>query len=461
MANNTHERKLGVLEKYQVSKQLTKAYGTVNLMAELQHDPRSDNTEQFYLDKFYAALKKLVDDHPQLCLAVVEEDQSSAHFIHLTSFDLTQVVHFVEERYWETRADLLAEECRVEIDLKNTDLPVWRLRISSHPERPDECGVTLAMHHVGGDGMTLSIFWQELLRHINAEPSVPRTTYMIERPAKPVPPPYEARNPPTANFLDVIPLLCKQAMKKLPLVGDLFQNKGWAGDFPAVADEAHHTVVRLAQVGGATWETLSRKAKQQQVSVHAVVYTALLLGWSDVYPDESVVELSTLINCRSLCQPPVPKNELGNFVGAYARSWERPFPDFWVLTRTYHKALQRNKAVAAKQSTMLKFLQDYPKSYKEMWYQKRRENSLGRTGGMELSDLGRFVVDQDTWRLKSIWFCQSAHTFSTVIGANTITANGNMYATISWQKGSVDENKAEMVADKFVERLHEAAKTVN
>ncbi|KAF7727579.1 hypothetical protein EC973_007340 [Apophysomyces ossiformis] len=461
MSNYTRQRKLGILEKYQVSKQLNNAYGNVVVMGMLQHESRPDGGKEFYLDKFYAALSKLIRDHPQLCLAVAEEDQPSAHFVHLTSFDFAEVLHLVEEPYWETQTDVLADECRIEFDLKNTTLPLWRLRVSFHPERPEECAVTLAIHHTMGDGMSLSIFWHEFLLHINTVEAVPRTTYVLERQAEAVPPPMEDRNPPTANVLDVLGTVLAGRLKALPVIGRLFGPTSWAGEFPAAENEMHHTVVRLAQVDGDAWAKLTQIAKQRKLSAHAVLYAALLLAWTDIYPDQKALDISTPINCRALCQPPVPKNELGNFVGVYERLWKRPFPEFWSLAEIYHKALQRSKPTATKKSTMLKFLPKYPESYNNMWYDKRKGFPMGRSGGLELSDLGRFECHEGDWQLKSIWFCQSSHTYTTAIGANTITANGSMYATIVWQKDSLDETKAEKFVSRFAQRLIAEADNAN
>ncbi|CAO3599981.1 unnamed protein product [Absidia cylindrospora] len=130
-------------------------------------------------------------------------------------------------------------------------------------------------------------------------------------------------------------------------------------------------------------------------------------------------------------------------------------PLLWRLAVHYHAALQSNKSRVAVGGQFLGLL-DYPKGYVGYWHDKRKKNRMGREGGLEHSDLGRFHSadgENATWLLDGLWFAQSAQIYTTALGLNTITVKDVVYASFGCQRGSLDESKVTKVMDRFVDIL--------
>ncbi|KAI9011860.1 alcohol acetyltransferase [Phycomyces nitens] len=460
---HTPDRKLGLLEKYQVSKHLVKCYGSVNITLDLHHSPRPANdssTRQFYTEKLYPVLAQLIKDHPLLSVAVKDSDKSFAHFIRLESVNLEKLILFQQVRFWEERDQIIAKESRHEFDL-DAELPLWHLLVCTHPDRLDQCSITLTLQHVISDGGSLVIFSKAFLGYLNGpelSPS-PTTTITVDS-SKPLPVPMNERSPPVPGFLDICQLVYGESIKILPTSLRKYLDPSmmvWRGDYPAPPDVVHNTVVRTMECGGPVWAAIVKKSKENGVSVHAILYATAVIAWSKLYPACSL-ETFTPTNCRLLCKD-TSLDEMGNFVGTFGNllSAEQMAMDPWTLAKSYHKKLQANKTNSAKQAALLKYLEKFPQDYCLFWQKKREANDMGREGGFELSDLGRAVLPSGSWTAEKVWFCQSAQTFTTGIGLNTITFDGTVHATIGWQAGALDESKADRLGLMWSSELQNCA----
>ncbi|KAL0142079.1 alcohol acetyltransferase-domain-containing protein [Mucor lusitanicus] len=435
-------RPLGLLEKYQLSKQLTKAYGNITLTAELEHpalyhDTMSPNDQEtLYQHSFAPALTRLLQAHPHLSLTVRDKTESTAHFVQLDTINLADNVQLTNITSLQ---DLIAEQTGAEFDV-DTLLPLWRIKIM--PQTATRCIVVLAELNAKQEAVGKE---EDLVIHIK-EATVPL--------------PYEASGAPSLSLAwDVVPVLCHSLIPKLLPTAiaryvDPVSYDGWKGDFAAIDGEAHNTDVRLITVPCDMWKPIMNECKRQGISVHAIVFMALMLAWTRLYPDQTT-EASTPINCRGLCNPPVPNNQIGNFVGAYTSMWtgKQLQQDAWLLAKKYHNDLNKSKVDGAKQPLFLKYLPEFPASYCDFWYDKRKNSAMGRAGGIELSDLGRFACppQQDTaWRVKQMFFCQSAQTFTNAFHLNSVTTNDTLFCTLSWQKGSLDAAKINKFHDTFI-----------
>ncbi|ORY93341.1 hypothetical protein BCR43DRAFT_408466, partial [Syncephalastrum racemosum] len=277
---------------------------------------------------------------------------------------------------------------------------------------------------------SLSTFWQELLKNLNGEATQGDHPEVMS-------PAFEKRNGPKMSVLDIVSLF-RQVLHKKLLPASWQGPITWAGDAPAT-DASHDTQVKMAKLQGEAWAKVCSRAKEHGVTPHAALMTGLLKAWAEVYQDEPALESATPINCRHMCDPPVPNNEMGNFVGSYNPTWRRKEiekTEFWTFAQRYQVQLRANKRESAKQVFQLDFLKPYPEAYCDFWKDKRK-NRMGRTGGLELSDLGRInLPTQDKpWTIREIYFCQSAQTCTTALGVNTATAADAMHATFCWQRG--------------------------
>ncbi|CAO3588238.1 unnamed protein product [Absidia cylindrospora] len=466
------QRPLGMFEKNQIAKQLTKGYASVTLTAELQHPPRPTNTTMtnFYKQHLQLALLPFIQKHPMLCLSLLSADKTTARFVQLVRLQLDDLVIVTDQdRFWdqETQERIVTEECQHEFNLFALK-PLWRLRVSCHADITDRCSITLSVQHVISDGLSTATLWKDILQFMNKNSNNSgdgdmdsidkvdgdtKSVFFDTSDDCQVPLPIEDRNGPKDTTITS---------------SDAMPADGWEGDFPAPEGETLDTVLHLAKVGDKAWSSLLRKAKMNGVSVHAVVYAAYLLSWMSVYPNQSV-KTATAINCRMYCQPPIPDDELGIFFGRYECGWPLEKLDllmnnnntgtstFWNLATIYHNLIQENKLLTCQRSLLMgDSLPTYPDAYCDVWYNARKNFKMGRSGGLNISDLGRFNYsngDDDLWKLDHLWFAQSAHIYATILAVNVVTANGTMHAAITWQRGSVSENKALRFIDLFISRL--------
>ncbi|KAI7899356.1 alcohol acetyltransferase [Cokeromyces recurvatus] len=463
------ERPLGLLEKYQLSKHLTNAYGNITLTLYLEHAPiQADQEELFYRQSFYPVLTQLIKRHPNLSIIVRDKLQKTAHFVQLSTIDLSKIVKVVNSS--DSLTDLIRQETSLEFNLDDM-LPLWRLTIV--PQTLTGCNVIFTAHHIIADGMSLTIFWNECLKALNENTlsSITTTTTIdtiIKVQQHAIAPPYELSGAPTLSLVwDVVPVLCKNFLPKMlpsPLahwIDPLVDGTSWSGDFAAVEGEGHKTKIQLISVPPTVWKPILDKAKEEQgVSGHAILFICLLIAWAKLYPNEKT-EASTPINCRGLCNPPVPNSQIGNFVGGYTTIWTSKqllTQSPWKLAKEYSQGLCQNKVNAAKQALFLSYLPQFPESFCDFWYDKRKYTNLGRSGGVEVSDLGRFIMntheEEDGWKLKDIYFCQSAQIFTNALTFNTVSANNGLSCTLSWQKGSLDETKLDQFQNVFLDILN-------
>ncbi|KAI8970069.1 hypothetical protein BDF20DRAFT_889142 [Mycotypha africana] len=500
-SNKVHfyqQRRFGLLEKYQLSKHLTHAYGNITLTAHLKHrnmlsdqgEPTYERYKEHYLNYLQTGLAQLIGKHPMLSLVVREKDRDTVHFAQLSQINLEEVItiDLQHRNLQDNIQQVIQQETDREFDLDSMQLPLWRLRIVVGLDittTTEECLLVLTMHHVIGDGMSLTIFMKELLSCISTSRSFDdnnNSSRIVNiNKIDHVPPPYELAGAPSLSILwDIMPVLYQNLMPKvLPTNLARYLNplsyESWKGDFPAVKEEPHHTVVQLFNVPAEVWKPTIQEAKKRGISAHAILYTCYLKTWSAIYADDdncNITEVCTPINCRSICKPSVPKDWIGNYVSSYTSIWKKKEDnkaDIWERAKQYYQDLHKNMHSSAKQTLFLKFLPEFPDSYCEFWYDKRRNSSFGRTGGLELSDLGKLVLltdqrrDEDnedeasnaleTVEVKHVYFCQSAQIFTNVISLNSISLNDQLYCTLSYQKGSVKQDKINHFNSVFVDIL--------
>ncbi|KAI7874733.1 hypothetical protein K492DRAFT_174130 [Lichtheimia hyalospora FSU 10163] len=451
-------RALGLLEKYQVSKLLTRCYGSITLTAVLEHDAPSGDIRQFYLSWLYPALLRLVAKHPLLTAVVQDADKETAHFITVSDFSLESIVTFDELEYWKPneQAKRLAEQCDKTFDYDNHSVPLWRLHIDTHSDRPKECSITFAVQHVIADGKSLTIFWQDLLEYLydgNNETSVSPPFLFQANKEKAIQPAYEDRGAPRLSIMDKLHLLAGHMLPSL--FGDT--RDVWRGDRPLVKDRAkarHDTVVQVVRIDPAIWNKICATAKRHGITPHAAIMTSIMLTFAKLYPEEPAVKSSTPVNCRGLINPCIPHDEIGNFVGSYSRHWTssemKDITSFWNVAKTYHQGLQANKLEAAKQVFQLEFLSSFPKDYCEtLCYEKWEKYApMGREGGIELSDLGRCSA-----KARELYFCQTVNIFTLAINVNTVSTLDAMHATIAYQKDTLDESKMDQFGATLMNTL--------
>ncbi|KAI9281629.1 alcohol acetyltransferase [Sporodiniella umbellata] len=453
MENIKEGRRIGVLEKYQSTKQLVRSYGNVCFTAELRHPECVIDAAQFYQERLRTPLRKMIERHSSLSWVLREIDTPNVCFKRLKTVDLTQVVEVAPIQNTSVNS-LTQEQCTIEFDF-DSELPLWRLKIV--PVSPTTCLAAFSLNHVIGDGSTLKIFWTELLHELQTEHKVNEESFIVQTPENLKPDlTYEDSGCPKISFLsDVLPKIIKSSVPKFLTNA----HHGWAGDFPAVEGEPHSTEVLSNKIDSLTWGRIMKESKNRQISGHAVVYALFVLAWATLYNNHSV-SVGTPINCRPLCNPPLSANQMGNYVGQYDCYWKKGYiqkilknKSLWDFAKKYNDNLQKGgKLKGAKAALILKFLK-YPEQYLE-FFKDKRKYPMKRGGGLELSDIGKVSISGDSWEIESLYFCQSAHTYGTAFGMNSTCLNGILFYTLCWQKGSLDQEKIDLFNKIFNDLLN-------
>ncbi|PHZ11677.1 uncharacterized protein RHIMIDRAFT_244159 [Rhizopus microsporus ATCC 52813] len=465
MTTTRQARPLGLLEKYQLSKHLLNAYGSVVFSAELEHPIREvqEDMKQFYVAWFLPALKKLIEKHSALSLVVRDAYTSNPRLEILNSINLSDVLEISFED--STIEKLTQEQCSRDFDL-NALTPLWQLKVV--PLSQSRCLAALALNHIIGDGNSLRVFWMELLEALESHDQgkgvnnqIIQTPEHLEAPLT-----LESCGLPSPSVLtDALPVLAKGYLESVShtLLGDT----EWRGDFPAVDGEAHNTEIKMNKISREKWKKILAEAKKRQISGHAILQTLHALVWATLYSDSkwTTICMHTPINCRPLCDPPIPQTQMGNFVGSYESQWSLKHLGraiavdddklVWSMAKKYYDNLQKNKMNSVKLSLLLSYLPEFPTSYCDFWTSKRKY-AMKRKGGIEHSDLGKMEWTGTRWRLVSMYFCQSAHTYSCALEIQSICLNGELYYTLSWQKNALDKDKIDAfnrVLDHLVDKI--------
>jgi NRPS condensation-like uncharacterized protein len=452
------DRPLGLLEKYQLSKELTKAYGTINITAHCYHPTRdsSNDLELFYASWLHQALTRLIIDHPMLSAIVRDKTDNSVHWAQLSHINLADIVTILPTASVSTE-ELIQKQTSTEFDL-DSELPLWRLTILPDASLT-QCWLTITVHHVIADGMSLTILLKHLIGELNhTKPTSNNPAGVVVPQTNPLPAAYENCGAPTLSIVwDVLPVLCRSLIPKvlptnLAAWMDPLTLKGWQGDYAAIDGESHNTCLQLIKVASSTWKPLMMECKKRGVSPHALVFVAMVKAWARLYGNHTT-EVATPVNCRGLCHPLVGADQIGNYTGAYTSAWtsDASTQDTWAMAAIYAQGLKNHKIDAAKKALLLQYLPNFPAAYCDFWYGKRKSSRMGRTGGLELSDLGRLVIDQGAWgTIEEVYFCQSAQVFTVALGVNAVTVEGALCCTVNWQKGSLDDCKISKYRDHFV-----------
>ncbi|KAJ8662208.1 hypothetical protein O0I10_001901 [Lichtheimia ornata] len=445
----TEQRPLGLLEKYQISKLITKCYGSVTGTALLRHNSPAPATDKeaiktFYLNRLYPAVSRLVQKHPQLTMIVLDADKPTARFATLSSFNLAAMVNVNSNvKFWEQAVidDIISTEVDKEFGTTFQNGPLWSLGIDTHPERPHECAISFTLHHVIGDGKSIMLFWKELLEQLKDGEMVDSSNgYQIDiMELHVIKPPQEHRNPVMPNEI------------KLPGTKE-DELAMWQGDYEAIRDKTaqkHDTAVRTVVVDGEHWPKIVKKCKQHGVTPHAALMVACALAFAELYPDR-VVRTMTPVNTRPLCDPPVPEDEMGNFFGNFFRFWRPGFSNgksFWELAIEYQARVREGKAFAAGFANhFFGHLKNFPEDFINYWYSNWEKYPMGRAGGICVSDLGLITTKRVTsteWQLQEIFFNQSSHMYTLALTINTISTSTAMQACVAWQRNTLDISKAD------------------
>ncbi|EGG18510.1 hypothetical protein DFA_04004 [Cavenderia fasciculata] len=494
-----HSRGLGLLERYQVSKQLANVYGTLLLSAHIQLDyplpfnnnnnnnnNDNDNVDRYLYNKLSRAIQLLCNEQPLLSVTIADIETTTPRFNPIDSIDYNDLVtvdHGIAFFDDTVLTSVLEKEIGTDFDLTSKTVPLWRLHILTHQDRSTELFVILTVHHVISDGLSTTIILSRLLELLNQPETKTETesndndengqdgatnnnnNIIIDNSTK-LNESLDKRTPHHPTAMDLLPIIIKH--KLLPsFITRYFEVPFWAGQTPAVK-QTHNTLVRVFEIPADKFTKLLNKCKLEKTTPHAAIYiSTILANLIALSQDTMSLRTCTPINARSLCVPEAPQSEVGNFVGSFDRSKSysatilRESNQFWEACREYKTDLAASSIGAIKSTNMLHYVGDFPSKWIEFWTSKLTSTPMGRSCSFEVSDVGRWGQQQQQqqtsqpqqWKLISSTYAQSANVYGSTFNINLVSVCGSSRATCTWQKGSVDENTIQTIIDNILQSL--------
>ncbi|ELR21252.1 uncharacterized protein ACA1_110940 [Acanthamoeba castellanii str. Neff] len=226
-------RPLGSMERYQLSKHLRRSAGPVVVAATLKGlphrstsagDPTSGPDQAAYWHRCLGeGLASLCARHPQLSLVVLDSAEPPRWAGLTQAFPVADVVacDLATTAHWDPRDLARALEAELQRDFdpagaarasnssaESADrvrLPLWRVRVLWHPDRPDECCLCWVWDHALADGLSGKQLLRSLVSRLRL-PDAPTATPAVAE-IRPfdfaaaddyeLPAPYDQRRPPS------------------------------------------------------------------------------------------------------------------------------------------------------------------------------------------------------------------------------------------------------------------------
>jgi hypothetical protein len=477
-------RPLGSMERYQLSKHLRRSAGPVVVAATLKglpHRSTSGPDQAAYWHRCLGeGLASLCTRHPQLSLVVLDSAGAEPpRWAGLTqAFPVADVVacDLATTAHWDSRDLARALEAELQRDFdpagaarasnSSADsadcvrLPLWRVRVLWHPDRPDECCLCWVWDHALADGLSGKQLLRSLVSRLRL-PDAPTATPAVAE-IRPfdfaaddyeLPAPYDQRRPPSPSAATVAKALSGE--KSPPY---------WAGHAAPEADATHRTRLALASVEPELCAALRAEGKQRGVSLHAILFTACAAALRAAFdvPPALGLKAATPISARRFCEPPVDADEVGNFIGG-VETWlplvsaADPSDDadeFWANCVAYGRHLSANLREGAALPGLLAHVGEWPAAWERLWRAKGDGNAatMRRTGSFELSDLGTWDEDDSggEWRVAAVTFGQSVHVNGEALLCSVAgCVEGGLRVTVAWQ----DDTLAEAAVQRFLSKL--------
>ncbi|RUS13851.1 alcohol acetyltransferase [Endogone sp. FLAS-F59071] len=471
-------RPLGLLEKYQISKHLAKVYGNISMSIRFRFSSKTSplhlgdlgQASAYFERRLIPAFKQLCSEIPQLMLGVIDTHTTVPKFLHIGQFDFAKILTISVAKFFDDAilSQSIAEEIRHPFDLGDHTLPLWRLLVLVHEQKPDEFVVMWVVHHVIADGLSMTILWTRLLEKLNgAKETIDdgQNSIIIAASTVTLEPPCDQRTRHHPTLFDLIPVIVKK--KVLPsFIAEYFDPPYWAGKTPAIR-EPHHTLARVFEIPRQATLTLGQKCKSENTTLHAALYVSTVINLLEVFCSGDGAEDTgqgiyfrsfTPFNARTLCDPVVSSTESGNFVGSFERNFgfQRPLhgavntlkSDFWTYCRIYKTELSASLVQGVKVTNMLQYIGEFPSQWLNFWSSNLKNHPMGRNASFEISDLGKWNVpsapenngSEAGWELVSATFTQSANVVGPSFLLNCVTAAGVLRGMVTWHKGALEED---------------------
>ncbi|KAI0688962.1 alcohol acetyltransferase [Earliella scabrosa] len=435
------------------------ARARVGVMTYVVVSARYESTGGGSLQKavLYPALETAIRNHAALAARMVARPPSPPTWVRLPSVDLNKVVSFSDKDDQEVHT-VLEEFFLSPIDFSE-ELPMWKLLVLR------DGTVVFAFDHTMGDGQSGLAFHHALLKALNStEPpseSAEHSGIITALPQDTVlAPPIEAVINVSAPFKTVLRML---AYRTFPSLRPKPEPGAWTAN-PVPNTITMDLTVRIFHLSPEDTAKLTKLSREHKTTLTGTLHTLTVLVLTRLIrtqpSGERFTSMQTNIPISLRRFTGTPPTVICNYVSTHNNHFplidqDAPIsPDTfpWDNAAALTETLRRVAPNSARVLGMLK--------YAFGQYEKRIRREIGgqRAGALELSNLGAFpavdVQDAGSWRIREMVFAQADATVGPAFKLNTVGApDGGLGVSITWGKGSVDQELAEEYVREFEKGL--------
>ncbi|EFA75964.1 hypothetical protein PPL_10540 [Heterostelium album PN500] len=432
-----------------------------NIIIGIDLDRLKGSVDEYLRSIVFPSISELCKKIPQLSLSVVDINTNTPKFLQIQELDLNKLVTFDQTSY-DTLTEPIQQEIGKDFDIYDSSLPLWRLRIfTTTKDQPGHFNVIWVVHHVISDGISTTILMKQLLDEMNRNSNNISdivkhiSTVDLSNEKLVVQPPFDMRTAHHPTVLDLLPVVFKHFLVPSFIKRYWSTPRFWDGEEAAVK-EMHNTQVLHLEFD--QLPALLQTCRANQTTPHAAIYVAIVLATLKVFGEQLQLISATPFSGRNHCTPPVPSDEVGNFVGGYERTKDYSYShliqpaNFWSECKQYKQEIANNMITDIKTTNMLKHVGEFPSAWNDFWYNRLNTHPKGRITSFELSDLGnvQFNNSNNNILLKSAVFTQSTNVLGSVFNVNTITTNNILQCTVTWQLNAISDQHA----SDFIQELN-------
>jgi len=481
-------RNLGLMELYQLAKQVTNVYGTLCLTANIKltlpssFDNSGGGSGNVNLKSIiYLAVSDICKTIPQLSVSVLDIDTTTPKFLQIHSLDLNNLISFQHCKNRQDISDILENEIKTVYDLNNRSMPLWRLKVITFEEITDEISIIFDMDHIIADGISTTILMKQLIKYLNHHAmnnnnNNTATTEVISNNIVNINldelvlnGALDQRTPHHPGLLELMPVIVKHILVPTFLQKYIYGTPSfWAGEKPAVK-ENHNTRVKVLQYD--QLPALLSKCRDNNTTPHAAIYMAIVMATLKVYGNDLQLSGATPYSARKYCEPVISDEEVGNFVSGYDRVKDYKYSflseplNFWSECKQYKQEISQYLIKGIKLTNMLKHVGSFPQQWSDFWLKRLESFPFGRNCSFEFSDLGNVdfgckdssndgADEQQPFHLKSAIFAQSANVVGSTFNINTITTNEILQISLTWQQDAISDENATLLINNLNEILN-------
>ncbi|CAF1219571.1 unnamed protein product [Adineta ricciae] len=429
-------RKVAPMEMYSVARHQLEFYKSV--LCYLRFHIPSFSLSQWQI-RIEQAIRSTITSQPRLRLQVdVARKEPFYIVLPMDVFDVLPLkilerTHDDEER--EFLENVVTDECNTGFPLNSTS-PLWRI-VLVVPSHGDTVDLIWTYSHALADGISGMALFTSFVRCLAEKPTVIFTLDKDQPMNELIP----YKLPPLSSLIMKI-------VENLILPGflkqHLFPQTFWAGNIQLTGDEWNRTRQVSFQIPGDILDSLHKKCRSKQTTVHAALLASFILAVTDVFGKKNMeFSCGSAVNMRRFCHPVVSNEQIGIFVSAAPSYHYIPYSEhlsdlFWPLAGQIKEQITQeieNETISFIHT--LKFVSDW----KEMLIKHRKTSPNGYRSSVEISNLLRwtFETTDPTWKVLSGGFAQSANLVGGTFVISAVTVNDILEVIVGFQEHTFND----------------------